>query len=215
MGINKKLFRRVILSILFIIALFSSLKILANIQVATIKGWFSESIAINKVFAEENKMITNESIMITMAKNIEHNTNWNNYKKVTVTATGYTAGRESTGKSPKDHSYGITYSGVEVKRDLFSTIAADLNVFPIGTVLFIPGYGYGVVADKGAAVKGHHLDLYFQTVGDVFEHWGKKKLAVYIIKQGSGRFTESDLKELNEQNSLQVFRQQSKNQIGE
>lgn len=215
MGINKKLFRRVILSILFIIALFSSLKILANIQVATIKGWFSDSITINKVFAEENKTITNESIMITMAKNIEHNTNWNNYKKVTVTATGYTAGRESTGKSPKDHSYGITYSGVEVKRDLFSTIAADLNVFPIGTVLFIPGYGYGVVADKGAAVKGNHLDLYFQTVGDVFEHWGKKKLAVYIIKHGSGRFTESDLKELNEQNSLQVFRQQSKNQIGE
>ncbi len=215
MGINKKLFRRVILSILFIIALFSSLKIFANIQVGTIEGWFSDSIAINKVFAEENKTITNESIMITMAKNIEHNTNWNNYKKVTVTATGYTAGRESTGKSPKDHSYGITYSGVEVKRDLFSTIAADLNVFPIGTVLFIPGYGYGVVADKGAAVKGHHLDLYFQTVGDVFEHWGKKKLAVYIIKQGSGRFTESDLKELNEQNSFQVFRQQSKNQIGE
>ncbi|WP_420488245.1 3D domain-containing protein [Gottfriedia acidiceleris] len=215
MGINKKIFRRVILSILFIIALFSSLKIFTNIQVGTIKSWFSDSIAINKVFAEENKTITNESIMITMAKNIEHNTNWNNYKKVTVTATGYTAGRESTGKSPKDHSYGITYSGVEVKRDLFSTIAADLNVFPIGTVLFIPGYGYGVVADKGAAVKGHHLDLYFQTVGDVFEHWGKKKLAVYIIKQGSGRFTESDFKELNEQNSLQVFRQQSKNQIGE
>ncbi|MEH7454321.1 3D domain-containing protein [Gottfriedia acidiceleris] len=212
---NKKIFRRVILSILFIIALFSSLKIFTNIQVGTIKSWFSDSIAINKVFAEENKTITNESIMITMAKNIEHNTNWNNYKKVTVTATGYTAGRESTGKSPKDHSYGITYSGVEVKRDLFSTIAADLNVFPIGTVLFIPGYGYGVVADKGAAVKGHHLDLYFQTVGDVFEHWGKKKLAVYIIKQGSGRFTESDFKELNEQNSLQVFRQQSKNQIGE
>ncbi|MEH7512871.1 3D domain-containing protein [Gottfriedia acidiceleris] len=215
MGINKKLFRRVILSILFIIALFSSLKILANIQVATIKGWFSDSVAINKVFAEENKAITNESIMITMAKNIEHYTNWDNYKKVTVTATGYTAGRESTGKSPKDHSYGITYSGVEVKRDLFSTIAADLNVFPIGTVLFIPGYGYGVVADKGAAVKGNHLDLYYQTVGDVFEHWGKKKLAVYIIKQGSGRFTETDLKELNEQNSLQVFREQSKNQIGE
>ncbi|WP_286138269.1 3D domain-containing protein [Bacillus sp. AFS055030] len=211
MGINKKLFRHIILSILFIIALVSSLKILANIQVATIKGWFSDSIAINKVFAEENKTITNESIMITMAKNIEHNTNWNNYKKITVTATGYTAGRESTGKSPKDHSYGITYSGVEVKRDLFSTIAADLNVFPIGTILFIPGYGYGVVADKGAAVKGNHLDLYFQTVGDVFEHWGKKKLNVYIIKQGNGRFTESDLKELNEQNSLQVFRQQTRN----
>ncbi|WP_235822166.1 3D domain-containing protein [Gottfriedia luciferensis] len=212
MGINKKIFSRVVFSILFILALFSSFKIIANVQLATIKEWFSDALLINQVYAEENKTgITNERIMVTIAKNIENNTNWSNYEKVTVTATGYTAGKESTGKSPKDHSYGITYSGVEVKRDLFSTIAADLNVFPIGTILFIPGYGYGVVADKGAAVKGNHLDLYFQTVGDVFEHWGKKKLAVYIIKQGTGKFTETDLRDLNEQNSLQVFRQQSRN----
>jgi 3D (Asp-Asp-Asp) domain-containing protein len=189
-------------------ALFSSFKILMNVQLSNAKEWFSDA-TLTRVYAEENKSgKINEHTMSTIAKNIENNTNWSNYKRVTVTATGYTAGKESTGKNPNDHSYGITYSGVEVKRDLFSTIAADLTVFPIGTILFIPGYGYGVVADKGAAVKGNHLDLYFHTVGDVFEHWGKKKLTVYIIKKGSGKFTESDLRNLNEQNSLQVFRQQ-------
>ncbi|MEH7106245.1 hypothetical protein V7083_00495, partial [Bacillus sp. JJ1764] len=71
------------------------------------------------------------------------------YPKHNVTATGYTAGAESTGKSQGHPEYGITYSGVKVKRDLFSTIAADLAVYPIGTILFIPEYGYGVVADKG------------------------------------------------------------------
>ena len=48
-----------------------------------------------------------------------------------------------------------------VKRDLYSTVAADLNVFPIGTILFIPEYGYGVVADKGGAITGNKVDLYY------------------------------------------------------
>ena len=211
MVINKKMISKFILTILFILALLSSFKILTNVEFSTIQHWFSDLATLNRVYAGEIKsQAINEKTMLTIAKNIEKNTNWSNFKQVTVTATGYTAGKESTGKSPNDHSYGITYSGVEVKRDVFSTIAADLTIFPIGTILFIPGYGYGVVADKGAAVKGHHLDLYFHTVGDVFEHWGKKKLNVYIVKKGSGKFTNADLRDLNEQNSLQVFRQQTK-----
>jgi 3D (Asp-Asp-Asp) domain-containing protein len=213
LGINKKkFFSQIILAILFILALLSTYKIVVNAQVIKFINGFGNSIFINHVFAEENKsQVTDEKNMFAIAKNIEKNTNWSNYKQIRVTATGYTAGKESTGKNPSDHSYGITFSGVEVKRDVFSTIAADLNVFPLGTILFIPGYGYGVVADKGAAVKGNHVDLYFNTVGDVFEHWGKKRLNVYIIKKGTGKFTEADLRVLNEQNSIQVFRQQTRN----
>src|SRR6476661_591871 len=56
---------------------------------------------------------------------LEDSIDWTKYPKQTVVATGYTAGFESTGKN-KDHpEYGITFSGVKVKRDLFSTIAAD------------------------------------------------------------------------------------------
>lgn len=73
---------------------------------------------------------------------------------VEVIATGYTAGVESTGKRPGHPQYGITYSGVKVRRDQVSTIAADPRLFPIGTLLYIPGYGYGVVADTGSAIKG-------------------------------------------------------------
>lgn len=49
---------------------------------------------------------------------------------VTVVATGYTAGYESTGKRPNHPDYGITYSGVKVRRDkkTVSTIAADLKL---------------------------------------------------------------------------------------
>ncbi|WP_019243777.1 MULTISPECIES: 3D domain-containing protein [Bacillus] len=130
------------------------------------------------------------------------------YKKASVIATGYTAGFESTGKSPNHPSYGITYSGVKVKRDYYSTIAADINVFPIGTILYIPDYGYGVVADIGGAIKGNKLDLYYETVQDVYNEWGKKEVDVYVIKRGNGKLTETELTSLNESEEKQVFRQQ-------
>ena len=95
-----------------------------------------------------------------------------------------------------------------MKRDLYSTIAADLNVFPLGTVLFVPGYGYGVVADTGSAIKGNRLDLYYETVKDVYNQWGKKTVDVYIVQKGKGKLSENQLKNLNEAEHMQVFRQQ-------
>ncbi|MBS5912521.1 hypothetical protein GNQ08_26510 [Paenibacillus macerans] len=119
-------------------------------------------------------------------------------KTVRVLATGYTAGYESTGKKPNHPQYGITYSGVKVRRDkdTVSTIAADLKVFPIGTILYIPGYGYGVVADKGSAIKGKKIDLYFDTTKQVYKEWGKKEVEVQIVRKGNGKLTEAMLKEL-------------------
>ena len=143
-------------------------------------------------------------------KSLEDAFDWTKYPKQKVTATGYTAGAESTGKQPHHPDYGITYSGVKVKRDLYSTVAADPSVFPIGTILFIPDYGYGVVADTGSAIKGNRLDLYYETVEDVYKEWGKKTLDVYVIKKGNGTITEEDLLKLNENKSMQVFRQKYK-----
>jgi len=139
---------------------------------------------------------------------LENSIDWSQYPKKTVVATGYTAGFESTGKYKGNPEYGITYSGVKVKRDLYSTVAADINVFPIGTILFIPGYGYGVVADIGGAIKGNELDLYYKTVEDVYQKWGKKKLDVYVVQKGNGTLTEQQLQAWNEDKSKQVFRQQ-------
>ncbi|WP_438446598.1 3D domain-containing protein [Gorillibacterium sp. sgz5001074] len=118
-------------------------------------------------------------------------------ESVEVVATGYTAGKESTGKSPGHPEYGITYSGVKVRKDDFSTIAADPKIFPIGTVMYIPGYGFGVVADTGGAIKGHKIDLYFATKEQVYKEWGKRKVRVYILRKGDGKVTEAMMNRLN------------------
>lgn len=156
----------------------------------------SLQVTVQNTYVRKTSVNANQSKMLESLKH---------YPSKEVLATGYTAGRESTGKSPGQPTYGITYSGVEVTRDLFSTIAADPSVFPIGSILYIPGYGYGVVADTGSAIKGDKIDLYFKTVKDVYKKWGKKNTRVYILKKGSGSLSQQTMKRLNSRDALEVY----------
>ena len=158
-----------------------------------------------KTYTHEVKIAATE---MTKPQTIEESLDLEQLEKVKLTATGYTAGYESTGKTVSHPAYGITSSGVKVRRDLYSTIAADAKYFPFGTILYIPGYGYGVVADRGGAIKGDKIDLYYDTVEEVFTEWGKQTLDVYIVKEGAGELTEAALNELNEDIAVQAFRAQ-------
>ena len=180
-----------------------------------IKQSFHESISLGLGF-KKSMPFTNENEQHVQSKEtsgkppkLEDAFDWEKeFPSRTVVATGYTAGYESTGKKPGDPAYGVTYSGVKVKRDLYSTIAADISVFPVGTILFIPGYGFGVVADTGSAIKGNKIDLYYETVEDVYKEWGKKTLDVYVIEMGDGKLTNEELEKLNDNEAMQVFRNQ-------
>lgn len=158
--------------------------------------------------SEDNSSMVALGQSVEATENLENTLDFSKYQKHQVIATGYTAGVESTGKNPNSPAYGVTYSGVKVKRDLYSTIAADLTVFPLGTILFVPGYGYGVVADTGSAIKGNRLDLYYETVQDVYNHWGKRTVVVYVVQKGKGKLSETQLSNLNEAEHMQVFREQ-------
>jgi 3D (Asp-Asp-Asp) domain-containing protein len=193
----KKWLKRFTMTILFLLALLVTFQSLSGVDT---KSYILKSLGAR---AEANS----QTVSVATPP-LEDAFDWTQYPKKNVIATGYTAGYESTGKNEGHPEYGITYSGVKVKRDLYSTVAADLNVFPIGTILFIPEYGYGVVADKGGAIKGNKVDLYYETVDDVYNEWGKREIEVYVIQQGNGRLTEEQLQALNENKTMQVFRQQ-------
>ncbi|RST77657.1 hypothetical protein D4T97_004080 [Siminovitchia acidinfaciens] len=195
--------------LLFTAALGATFEALSGLDIrTTAQMLFSDS---NQKKAEENLMaepaIQAAKADPTDIPPLEEAFDWSQYPMKKVVATGYTAGVESTGKRPGHPSYGITYSGVKVKRDLYSTVAADPKVFPIGTILFIPGYGYGVVADTGSAIKGNKIDLYYETVDEVYSNWGKRTLDIHIIEMGTGKITEEELIALNEDEAMQVFRQ--------
>jgi hypothetical protein len=60
------------------------------------------------------------------------------------------------------------------------TVAADTSYYPFGTRLYVPGYGYGVVEDRGAAIRGpRRLDLYFNSHRRA-RRWGRQRLDVRV-----------------------------------
>jgi 3D (Asp-Asp-Asp) domain-containing protein len=51
----------------------------------------------------------------------------------------------------------------------------------MGTRLYIPGYGHGVVEDRGGAIKGpRRLDVYFDSHGDALDY-GRRHVEVEIL----------------------------------
>ncbi len=71
---------------------------------------------------------------------------------------------------------GVTANGTEARH---GTIAADTSRYPFGTTMYVPGYGYGRVEDRGGDIKGDHIDLYFRHHRDALE-WGRRYRRVRI-----------------------------------
>lgn len=60
------------------------------------------------------------------------------------------------------------------------TVAVDPNVIPLGTKLYIEGYGYAVASDVGGAIKGNRIDLHFSSEDQALQ-WGVRSVTVYIL----------------------------------
>lgn len=123
---------------------------------------------------------------------------WNRY-----VSSGSSKGREYTGltsSGTKPHEpYPGLFSVDSLKRPwvipfrivLFpwlllpkdGTIAADTQYYRFGTRMHVPGYGWGVVEDRGGAIKGpERLDLYMDSHSKALR-WGRKRLSVAIEKK--------------------------------
>lgn len=63
---------------------------------------------------------------------------------------------------------GMTASGSWARPGV---IAADTRIFPMGTIFYIPDYGWGRVEDTGGDIKGYHIDLYFDG-HQIAREWG-------------------------------------------
>ncbi|MEA2077741.1 MAG: 3D domain-containing protein [Candidatus Marinimicrobia bacterium] len=101
-------------------------------------------------------------------------------------ACGECCGWERNWKGQKVYSYGphkgekkivgLTADGTWAEK---GTIAADTDLFPMGTIMHIEGYGYGVVQDRGSAIQGKHIDIFFKSHAKALE-WGNRDLNIKI-----------------------------------
>jgi 3D (Asp-Asp-Asp) domain-containing protein len=85
-------------------------------------------------------------------------------------ATAYTAGCYGCS--------GITASGL---RAGFGIIAVDPSVIPLGTKVFIPGYGRAIAGDTGGAIVGNRVDLGMNHLADALR-FGRRAMTVYVLK---------------------------------
>lgn len=93
-------------------------------------------------------------------------------KTITVTSTGYTV--ESAGGS------GITATGIDLnKNPNAKVISVDPKVIPLGSKVYVEGYGQAIAADTGGAIKGNKIDIYFPTKEQAI-NWGVRNVNITI-----------------------------------
>ena len=91
-------------------------------------------------------------------------------KTLTVVATGYTQYDEGCDST--------TATGTAAIRGV---VAGDPSVIPLGTKLYVPGYGIASAEDTGGAIEGNRIDLCYNSVNEAYE-WGRQTVTVYILQ---------------------------------
>ncbi len=94
-------------------------------------------------------------------------------KEITVKATAYTA--SCAGCS------GVTATGVNLKANPDAkVISVDPSVIPLGSKVYVEGYGIATAADTGGSIKGNRIDVFISSQQDAI-NWGAKEVKVKIL----------------------------------
>ena len=93
------------------------------------------------------------------------------YRQVySMQATAYTPYLDGSGS-------GMTATGIPAKRGV---VAVDPQVIPLGSQVYIPGYGHAIAADTGGAIQGHKIDLCIDTYQEAIS-FGRRQVTVYLL----------------------------------
>ncbi len=120
---------------------------------------------------------------------------WNRYVSHGRQAGSHYSGLTASGTTPREPEEGFFSMDtvyrpwmIPVRLILFpwyflphdGTIAADTRYYPFGTRMYVSGYGWGTVEDRGGAIKGaNRIDLYFNSHSTA-RKWGRKRLRVTV-----------------------------------
>lgn len=130
----------------------------------------------NNVSKSEATNKNEKSDVVTKSKpTIEEQKSDEVAKELTVTATAYTANCEGCS--------GTTATGVDLKANPDAkVIAVDPNVIPLGSKVYVEGYGYATAEDTGGAIKGNKIDVFIPSKDDALE-WGRKQVTVKVLNE--------------------------------
>ena len=72
---------------------------------------------------------------------------------------------------------GYTALGIPAR---YGVVAVDPDIIPLGTRLYIPGYGEAIAADTGGAINGYMIDLCMEDYTQAIA-FGRRGVEVYIL----------------------------------
>ena len=94
-------------------------------------------------------------------------------RTMTVEATAYTAYCEGCS--------GTTANGTNLRANPnLKVIAVDPRVIPLGTKVWVEGYGEAIAADTGGAIKGNKIDVFIPDLNNAYE-WGRRTVTIKIL----------------------------------
>jgi len=143
-----------------------------HVSIADIKKWnklTSDNIKPNQIL-QINPKTSGTAGKTTSAKN----TSLKAYKVIKVKASAYTANcKGCSGKSA---------TGINLKKNPnLKIISVDPRVIPLGSKVYVEGYGYAVAADTGGAIKGNRIDILMPSEYKA-NQWGIRTVTVKIYK---------------------------------
>ena len=95
-------------------------------------------------------------------------------KTIRMTATAYTANCKGCS--------GITKTGLNLRKNPgLKVIAVDPKIIPLGSKVWVEGYGIAVAGDIGGAIKGNKIDLFMNKKATA-NQWGRKQVTVKVLK---------------------------------
>lgn len=95
-------------------------------------------------------------------------------KEITMKATAYTANCEGCS--------GVTATGINLKENPDAkVISVDPSVIPLGSKVYVEGYGYATAGDTGSAIKGNKIDIFFPSHEQAVQ-WGVKTVSVKVVE---------------------------------
>lgn len=91
-----------------------------------------------------------------------------------VSSTAYTA--DCNGCS------GHTSTGINLRNNPnIKVIAVDPRIIPLGTKVYVEGYGYAIAADTGSSIKGYKVDIFFSSKSEAYR-WGARKVKIKVFR---------------------------------
>lgn len=123
----------------------------------------------------EKKLVKTETTRAARSKVISYGT-----KIAFGKPAGLKYKQKFTGVRAVSYYFGGTPVGAYGLPCEYGTVAVDKNLIPLGSLLYIEGYGYAIANDVGSAIKGKTVDLYMERLEQCVI-WGARWTTVYVL----------------------------------